>query len=133
MELSQHDRSTLPLQEGSKKRQRNPAFEDEEESQSQLRRKDDDGTFMSSPIEEHNNKQNRQRTINMQNITQMKLEAIFHPKFENEKSDQQIRQSMIDKVSNGEGILEVSLKHSGSLLLWSGGKRYYSKNGMDNV
>ncbi len=133
MELSQHDRSTLPLQEGSKKRQRNPAFEDEEKSQSQPRRKDDDGTFMSSPIEEHNNKQNRQRTINMQNITQMKLEAIFHPKFENEKSDQQIRQSMIDKVSNGEGILEVSLKHSGSLLLWSGGKRYYSKNGMDNV
>ena len=96
--------------------------------------------------EEHDYpKPNRQRTLNIQNITQMKLEAIFHPKFDNERQNnnnnnnnnnnkqQTIRQSMIDKVAKKEGILEVSLKHSGSLLLWSGGSRYYSKNGTFNM
>ncbi len=77
---------------------------------------------------------NRQRILDSQTIRGMKLEAIFHPKFENENlNNQQIRKSMIEKVSNGEGVLEVSLKHSGSLILWSGGRRFYSKNATDNV
>jgi len=78
----------------------------------------------------------RQKTIetNNETIQSLKLEAIFHPKFENEKqNDQQIRTDMIDRVSNRQGTLEVTLKHSGSLILWSGGQRYYSKNAVDNV
>lgn len=98
-------------------------------------------------------------------IRGLKLEAMFHPKFENEgqtpqqeqshqsklvssthtpstkkskpqsnsHSSSHKRQQMIDKVSSGEGYLEASLKHSGSLLLWSGGQRFYSKNSTDNV
>ena len=31
-----------------------------------------------------------------------------------------------------QGYLEVTLKHSGSLILWSGGQRYYSKNATSN-
>jgi hypothetical protein len=63
----------------------------------------------------------------------LRLEAIFHPKFDNDKELGDIRQTMISKVSSGLGCLEVSLKHSGSLLLWSGGQRYYSKNSTNNV
>jgi len=67
-------------------------------------------------------------------ISRIRLEAIFHPKFENEAvKDSQIRRDMKERVANGEGFLEVSLKHSGSLMLWSGGQRYYSKNSTDNV
>lgn len=77
---------------------------------------------------------NRQRTFNPNQIKSMKLEAIFHPKFENENiNNQQIRKSMLDKVSTSQGVLEVSLKHSGSLVLWSGSNRFYSKNATDNV
>ena len=66
-------------------------------------------------------------------IRKLRLEAIFHPKFENEnRSDQIIRQTMIQKVQDGLGYLEVTLKHSGSLVLWSGDQRYYSKNSVDN-
>ena len=65
-------------------------------------------------------------------ICRLRLEAIFHPKFENEKSDGQIRQDMLDRVSKKQGYLEVSLKHSGCLILWSGGQRFYSKNSTDN-
>jgi len=66
-------------------------------------------------------------------IDKMRLEAIFHPKFENEnQSDQQIRNEMIASISSSSGYLEVTLKHSGSLLLWSGGQRYYSKNSTCN-
>ena len=39
---------------------------------------------------------------------------------------------MLERVAQSQGYLEVSLKHSGSLLLWSGGMRYYSKNSTDN-
>jgi hypothetical protein len=67
------------------------------------------------------------------------LEAIFYPKFDNEKQSQKhdnaspdIRQQMKQKIQQ-DGYLEVTLKHSGSLLLWSGGSRYYSKNSTDNV
>lgn len=66
------------------------------------------------------------------NVRGLRLEAIFHPKFDNEKSSQQtIRKAMKQKA--GEGYLEVSVKHSGSLLLWSGGDRFYSKNSTDNL
>ena len=66
-------------------------------------------------------------------VNRIRLEAIFHPKFENENErDRHVRSLMKEKVARGEGHLEVSLKHSGSLLLWSGGQRYYSKNSMDN-
>ena len=64
----------------------------------------------------------------------MALEAIFHPKFENERqNNQDIRRLMLSNVLESKGYLEVSLKHSGSLLLWSGGQRYYSKNSTDNM
>lgn len=39
---------------------------------------------------------------------------------------------MLDKVDTHSGYLEVSLKHSGSLLLWSGRQCYFSKNSTDN-
>ncbi len=45
---------------------------------------------------------------------------------------------MLDRVAYSStqhqhhGYLEVSLKHSGSLLLWSGGQRFYSKNSTNN-
>jgi len=66
-------------------------------------------------------------------VTQLRLEAIFHPKFENESSDRQIRSAMMEHVSEKEGYVEVSFKHSGSLLLWSGSQRFFSKNSTDNV
>jgi hypothetical protein len=65
-------------------------------------------------------------------VSKLRLEAIFHPKFENERSDHQIREDMLSRVDSGKGYLEVSLKHSGSLVLWSGGHRFYSKNSTDN-
>ncbi|KAI2489556.1 hypothetical protein MHU86_25025 [Fragilaria crotonensis] len=72
--------------------------------------------------------------IDMNRITKLSLEAIFHPKFENENRElQSIRKEMKDKVSNHAGYLEVSLKHSGNLLLWSGGQRYFSKNSTNNA
>lgn len=43
----------------------------------------------------------------------MSLDAIFYPKFENELSDQKIRQQMLNNVSTQKGYLEISLKHSG--------------------
>jgi hypothetical protein len=73
-------------------------------------------------------------SISTVTVKGMALEAIFHPKFENEKQDdQEIRKLMLSNVLESKGYLEVSLKHSGSLLLWSGGQRYYSKNSTDNV
>ena len=48
----------------------------------------------------------------------LRLEAIFHPKFENESSEKDVRAEMLSRVGSGEGYLEVTLKHSGSLLLW---------------
>ncbi|KAL7543626.1 hypothetical protein ACHAXR_012913 [Thalassiosira sp. AJA248-18] len=69
----------------------------------------------------------------MPNIARLKLEAIFHPKFENETPDSEIRQKMLARVSAHQGYLEASLKHSGSLLLWSGRQCFYSKNSTGNV
>ncbi|KAL3912665.1 MAG: hypothetical protein SGARI_001037, partial [Bacillariaceae sp.] len=40
---------------------------------------------------------------------------------------------MLEKLQQTKGgYLEVSLKHSGSLILWSGSQRYYSKNSCRN-
>jgi len=66
-------------------------------------------------------------------IRKLKLEAIFHPKFDNEGPDTEIRTNMLTKVAANEGYIEASLKHSGSLLLWSGGEYFYSKNSTNNV
>jgi len=67
-------------------------------------------------------------------IKKLKLEAIFHPKFDNEKlNDSQIRNTMISRISSNQGYIEVTLKHSGSLMLWSGQQRFYSKNSTQNV
>lgn len=67
-------------------------------------------------------------------VRKLRLEAIFHPKFENEsQTDKEIRHKMLTAIQEERGYLEVSLKHSGSLLLWSGGLRFYSKNSTDNV
>ena len=66
-------------------------------------------------------------------VTGLRLEAIFHPKFDNEnRTTADIRNRMLERVAQSRGYLEVSLKHSGSLLLWSGCMRYYSKNSTDN-
>lgn len=69
-------------------------------------------------------------------LRKLRLEAVFHPKFENENQHlKTIRELMIDRCCAAEqaaGYLEVSIKHSGSLLLWSGGSRYYSKNATVN-
>ena len=78
----------------------------------------------------------RTLTLNDQELPVFKslsLEAIFHPKFENEnRNDQSIRSQMKERVLADQGYIEVSLKHSGSLLLWSGGQRFYSKNSTEN-
>jgi hypothetical protein len=46
-----------------------------------------------------------------------------------------IRQALqMTEKTGKQGYLEVSVKHSGSLLLWSGGERFfYSKNSTANV
>lgn len=62
------------------------------------------------------------------------IRATFYPKFENEKSDQEIRTKMIEMVSNGKGTLEVSLKHSGSLFMYAGHEGgAYAKNSYGNI
>ena len=62
----------------------------------------------------------------------LSLDAIFYPKFDNEQSDQKIRQQMLSKMKAHEGYIEVSLKHSGSLILWNG-TTLYSKNSTNNI
>ncbi|KAF5200007.1 tRNA ligase [Thalictrum thalictroides] len=62
------------------------------------------------------------------------IRATFYPKFENEKSDQEVRTRMIEMVSNGLATLEVSLKHSGSLFMYAGHEGgAYAKNSFGNV
>eukprot|EP00249_Psilotum_nudum_P024453 c29187_g1_i1 orf=271-3738(-) len=62
------------------------------------------------------------------------VRATFYPKFENEKSDQEIRMKMIEVVDNGTGVLEVSLKHSGSLFMYSGDHGgAFAKNSFGNL
>ncbi|KDP44108.1 hypothetical protein JCGZ_05575 [Jatropha curcas] len=66
--------------------------------------------------------------------SQAQIRATFYPKFENEKSDQEIRIRMIEMVSNGLATLEVTLKHSGSLFMYAGNKGgAYAKNSFGNI
>jgi len=59
---------------------------------------------------------------------------VFYPKFENEKSDQEVRTRMIEMVSSGLATLEVSLKHSGSLFMYAGSQGgAYAKNSFGNI
>ncbi|WCJ41062.1 tRNA ligase 1 [Euphorbia peplus] len=63
-----------------------------------------------------------------------KIRATFYPKFENEKSDQEIRTRMIEMVSKGLANVEVTLKHSGSLFMYAGNKGgAYAKNSYGNI
>ncbi|WOK99433.1 hypothetical protein Cni_G08145 [Canna indica] len=67
-------------------------------------------------------------------FSQAQIRATFYPKFENEKSDQEIRTRMIEVVSHGQAILEVSLKHSGSLFMYAGHQGgAYAKNSFGNI
>uniref|UniRef100_A0A7N1A6Z7 tRNA ligase phosphodiesterase domain-containing protein n=1 Tax=Kalanchoe fedtschenkoi TaxID=63787 RepID=A0A7N1A6Z7_KALFE len=62
------------------------------------------------------------------------IRATFYPKFENEKSDQEVRTRMIELVSKGLATLEVSLKHSGSLFMYAGHEGgAYAKNSYGNI
>nr|DAD27929.1 TPA_asm: hypothetical protein HUJ06_029397 [Nelumbo nucifera] len=62
------------------------------------------------------------------------IRATFYPKFENEKSDQEVRTRMIEMVSCGLATLEVSLKHSGSLFMYAGHEGgAYAKNSFGNI
>ncbi|KAH7661894.1 tRNA ligase phosphodiesterase domain-containing protein [Dioscorea alata] len=67
-------------------------------------------------------------------FSRAQIRATFYPKFENEKSDQEIRARMIEMVSHGLATLEVSLKHSGSLFMYAGHEGgAYAKNSFGNV
>ena len=57
-------------------------------------------------------------SIHRKKLKKLRLEGIFHPKFDNETSDKDVRKEILSRVQGGEGYLEVTLKHSGSLLLW---------------
>lgn len=62
------------------------------------------------------------------------IRATFYPKFENEKSDQEVRTRMVELVSKGLATLEVSLKHSGSLFMYAGHEGgAYAKNSYGNI
>lgn len=62
------------------------------------------------------------------------IRATFYPKFENEKSDQEVRTRMIEMVSKGLATMEVSLKHSGSLFMYAGHEGgAYAKNSYGNI
>ncbi|CAM0877320.1 unnamed protein product [Alopecurus aequalis] len=65
--------------------------------------------------------------------TGAKISATFYPKFENEKSDQETRNRMIEMVSNGLAYMEVTLKHSGSLFMYAGHGGAYAKNSFRNI
>lgn len=71
---------------------------------------------------------------NNNTFSQAQIRATFYPKFENEKSDQEVRTRMIEMVSHGQATLEVSLKHSGSLFMYAGHEGgAYAKNSFGNI
>lgn len=73
-------------------------------------------------------------TVDNSTYAQVQVRATFYPKFENEKSDQEIRTRMIEMVSKGLAALEVSLKHSGSLFMYAGSEGgAYAKNSFGNI
>jgi hypothetical protein len=65
-------------------------------------------------------------------IRRLRLQAIFYPKFDNENSEQKVRHRMLDRARRNLCYVEASVKHSGSLVLWSGSNHYYSKNSLRN-
>ncbi|KAG0479325.1 hypothetical protein HPP92_010183 [Vanilla planifolia] len=72
--------------------------------------------------------------IDNNTFSKAQIRATFYPKFENEKSDQEIRIRMIEMVSNGLATVEVSLKHSGSLFMYAGHLGgAYAKNSFGNI
>ncbi|XP_068669369.1 tRNA ligase 1-like isoform X2 [Aristolochia californica] len=67
-------------------------------------------------------------------FSRAQIRATFYPKFENEKSDHEVRMRMIEMVSNGQATVEVSLKHSGSLFMYAGHEGgAYAKNSFGNI
>ncbi|ONK75258.1 uncharacterized protein A4U43_C03F15000 [Asparagus officinalis] len=73
-------------------------------------------------------------TVDNCTFSRAQIRATFYPKFENEKSHQEIRTRMIEMVAHGQATLEVSLKHSGSLFMYAGHKGgAYAKNSFGNV
>ncbi|KAJ8751586.1 hypothetical protein K2173_016834 [Erythroxylum novogranatense] len=73
-------------------------------------------------------------TVDNSTYSRAQIRATFYPKFENEKSDQEIRIRMIEMVSKSLATLEVTLKHSGSLFMYAGPKGgAYAKNSFGNV
>ncbi|XP_018490346.2 tRNA ligase 1 isoform X1 [Raphanus sativus] len=72
--------------------------------------------------------------VDKSSYCQAQIRATFYPKFENEKTDQEIRTRMIEMVSKGLATLEVSLKHSGSLFMYAGHSGgAYAKNSFGNI
>ncbi|XP_027345379.1 tRNA ligase 1 isoform X2 [Abrus precatorius] len=73
-------------------------------------------------------------TVDNSTYSRAQIRATFYPKFENEKSDQEIRTRMIELVAKGLATLEVSLKHSGSLFMYAGHEGgAYAKNSFGNI
>ncbi|KAL2488867.1 RNA ligase [Forsythia ovata] len=73
-------------------------------------------------------------TVDNSTYSLAQIRATFYPKFENEKSDQEIRTRMIEMVSRGLATMEVSLKHSGSLFMYAGHEGgAYAKNSYGNI
>ncbi|XP_048233703.1 tRNA ligase 1-like isoform X2 [Ricinus communis] len=73
-------------------------------------------------------------TVDNSTYAQAQIRATFYPKFENEKSDQEIRIRMIEIVSKDLATVEVTLKHSGSLFMYAGHKGgAYAKNSFGNI
>lgn len=73
-------------------------------------------------------------TVDNNTYSHAQIRATFYPKFENEKSDQEIRTRMIEMVSKGLATVEVTLKHSGSLFMYAGHQGgAYAKNSFGNI
>ncbi|KAK7257736.1 hypothetical protein RIF29_31930 [Crotalaria pallida] len=73
-------------------------------------------------------------TVDNSTYSRSQIRATFYPKFENEKSDQEVRTRMIEMVSKGLATLEISLKHSGSLFMYAGHEGgAYAKNSFGNI
>ncbi|XP_058202693.1 tRNA ligase 1-like [Rhododendron vialii] len=73
-------------------------------------------------------------TVDNSTYSLAQIRATFYPKFENEKSDQEVRTRMIEMVSKGLATMEVSLKHSGSLFMYAGHEGgAYAKNSYGNI
>lgn len=73
-------------------------------------------------------------SVDNSTYSQAMIRATFYPKFENEKSDQEVRTQIIEMVSKGLAVMEVSLKHSGSLFMYAGHEGgAYAKNSYGNI